>query len=84
MHYAEMFRVRPGQKLRLKKIDAAFKGHHEAEAAAAVEIEHYRRKMAKSSCTGSMRLHKKPPSLWQPLKLRPSGAWHWNGCARKG
>jgi PPK2 family polyphosphate:nucleotide phosphotransferase len=47
MHYAEMFRVRPGRKLRLKKIDAGFKGHHEAEAAAAVEIEHYRQKMAK-------------------------------------
>jgi PPK2 family polyphosphate:nucleotide phosphotransferase len=47
MHYAEMFRVRAGRKPRLTKIDAAFKGHHEAEAAATVEIEHYRQKMAK-------------------------------------
>ena len=39
--------MRPGRKLRLKKIDPAYKGHHEAEATAAVEIEHYRQKMAK-------------------------------------
>ena len=47
MNYGETFRVRPGRKLRLKKIDPAYKGHHEAEATAAVEIEHYRQKMAK-------------------------------------
>ena len=47
MNYGEAFRVRPGRKLRLKKIDPAYKGHHEAEATAAVEIEHYRQKMAK-------------------------------------
>jgi len=47
MNYGETFRVRPGRKLRLKKIDPAYKVHHEAEATAAVEIEHYRQKMAK-------------------------------------
>ena len=47
MNYGEAFRVRPGRKLRLKKIDPAYMGHHEAEATAAVEIEHYRQKMAK-------------------------------------
>jgi PPK2 family polyphosphate:nucleotide phosphotransferase len=39
--------VRPGHKLKLEKVDAGFKGRHETEAAAAVEIEHYRQKMAK-------------------------------------
>jgi PPK2 family polyphosphate:nucleotide phosphotransferase len=47
VHYSDKFRVKPGHKLRLKKIDAGFKGHHETEEAAAVEIEHYRHKMAK-------------------------------------
>jgi PPK2 family polyphosphate:nucleotide phosphotransferase len=47
MRYASMFRVRPGSKLRLKDIDPAYKGHHETEREAAVEIEHYRQKMAK-------------------------------------
>ena len=45
--YSDLFRVRPGHKLKLEKVDAGFKGHHETEAAAAVEIEHYRQKMAK-------------------------------------
>jgi PPK2 family polyphosphate:nucleotide phosphotransferase len=47
VHYSDKLRVKPGHKLRLKKIDAGFKGHHETEEAAAVEIEHYRHKMAK-------------------------------------
>src|SRR5246127_2757536 len=47
MRYASMFRVRPGNKLRLKDIDPAYKGHHETEQEVAVEIEHYRQKMAK-------------------------------------
>jgi len=47
MNYGNQFRIKPGHKLRLGKIDAGYKGHHEAEAVAAVEIEHYRHKMAK-------------------------------------
>lgn len=47
MNYGNQFRIRPGHKLRLGKIDAGYKGRHEAEAVAAVEIEHYRHKMAK-------------------------------------
>jgi PPK2 family polyphosphate:nucleotide phosphotransferase len=46
-HYSDKFRVKPGHKLKLKKVDAGFKGHHETEEAAADEIEHYRQKMAK-------------------------------------
>ena len=46
-HYSDKFRVKPGHKLKLKKVDAGFKGHHETEEAATVEIEHYRHKMAK-------------------------------------
>jgi len=46
-HYGDKFRVKPGHKLRLEKLDAGYKGHHETEEAAAVEIEHYRQKMAK-------------------------------------
>ena len=47
VHYSDKLRVKPGHRLKLKKIDAGFKGHHETEEAAAVEIEHYRHKMAK-------------------------------------
>ena len=46
-HYGDKFRVKPGHKLRLEKLDAGYKGHHETEEAAAVEIEHYRHEMAK-------------------------------------
>jgi PPK2 family polyphosphate:nucleotide phosphotransferase len=47
MQYENMFRVRPGRKLRLKDIDPGYRGHHETEQEAAVELEHYRQKMAK-------------------------------------
>jgi PPK2 family polyphosphate:nucleotide phosphotransferase len=47
MRYERLFRVKPGRKLRLKDIDPDYKGHHETEQAAAVELEHYRQKMAK-------------------------------------
>ena len=47
VHYSDKFRVKPGHRLKLKRIEAGFKGHHETEEAAAVEIEHYRQKMAK-------------------------------------
>jgi PPK2 family polyphosphate:nucleotide phosphotransferase len=47
MGYENMFRVKPGRKLRLKDIDPGYKGHHETEQKAVVELEHYRQKMAK-------------------------------------
>lgn len=47
MRFEKMFRVKPDKKLRLKDIDPAFKGKHETEQDAAVEIDHYRQKMAK-------------------------------------
>ena len=31
MRYDSMFRVKPGEKLRLKDIDPDYKGHHETE-----------------------------------------------------
>jgi PPK2 family polyphosphate:nucleotide phosphotransferase len=47
MQFEGTFRVKPGSKLRLKDIDPAYKGHHETHQDAAIEIEHYRQKMAK-------------------------------------
>jgi PPK2 family polyphosphate:nucleotide phosphotransferase len=47
MHYEDKFRIKPGKKLKLKRIDPSFKGHHESEQQAAIEIEHYRHEMAK-------------------------------------
>ena len=46
MRFEKMFRVKPDKKLRLKDIDPAYRGQHETEQDAAVEIEHYRQKMA--------------------------------------
>jgi PPK2 family polyphosphate:nucleotide phosphotransferase len=47
MHYEGKFRIKPGKKLKLKRVDPSFKGRHESEQQAAVEIEHYRHEMAK-------------------------------------
>jgi PPK2 family polyphosphate:nucleotide phosphotransferase len=41
MKYSEKFRVKPGNTVRLNKIDAAFKDKHEDQASALVEIEKY-------------------------------------------
>ena len=46
MDYRKQFLVEPGQKLRLKHLDPAFKGHHETHETAAPELEHYREKLA--------------------------------------
>jgi PPK2 family polyphosphate:nucleotide phosphotransferase len=46
MRFEKKFRVKPNEKLRLKDIDPAFRGQHETEQDAAVEIEHFRQKMA--------------------------------------
>ncbi len=41
MKYSENFRVKPGNTVRLNKIDAAFKDKHEDQASALVEIEKF-------------------------------------------
>ncbi len=46
MDYRKQFLVEPGQKLHLKRLDPAFKGHHETHETAAPELEHYRQKLA--------------------------------------
>ncbi|MGH6822493.1 MAG: polyphosphate kinase 2 family protein [Methylocella sp.] len=46
MDYRKMLIVNPGQKLRLKDIDPAFKGRHETHESAAQELEKYRQKLA--------------------------------------
>src|SRR6202023_716261 len=46
MDYRKQMIVKPGQKLRLKDIDPAFKGRHETHEAAAQELERYRQKLS--------------------------------------
>jgi PPK2 family polyphosphate:nucleotide phosphotransferase len=46
MDYREQMIVNPGQKLRLKNVDPAFKGHHETHESAAQELERYRQKLS--------------------------------------
>jgi PPK2 family polyphosphate:nucleotide phosphotransferase len=46
LDYRKTFRVKPGQKLRLSKIDPAYKGKHESEEAAKGETEHYHKQLA--------------------------------------
>jgi PPK2 family polyphosphate:nucleotide phosphotransferase len=45
MKYAHRFRVNPGDKVRLRDIDPAFKDHRESHKAAAEEIEHDQKKL---------------------------------------
>lgn len=47
MDYRKEFRVDPGDKLRLNKLDPAYKGKHESEAEAKQETENYRQKLAR-------------------------------------
>ena len=46
MDYRKKFRVKPGAKLRLGKIDPDYVGKHESEEQAKQEIEHYERHLA--------------------------------------
>ena len=46
MDYRKQFRVKPGQKLRLNKIDPTYTGKHESEEAAKGETEHYHMQLA--------------------------------------
>jgi polyphosphate kinase 2 (PPK2 family) len=45
--YRDKLIVKPGQRLRLKDADPAFKGHYETQEAAAPELEQYRQKLTK-------------------------------------
>ena len=47
MDYRKQFRVKPGQKLRLNKLDPAYAGKHETEATAKEETEHFLKKLAR-------------------------------------
>ncbi len=46
MDYQKKFRVKPGEKLRLKKLDPSFTGEHESAAIAKEAREHRRAKLA--------------------------------------
>ncbi|MGB3583571.1 MAG: polyphosphate kinase 2 family protein [Roseiarcus sp.] len=46
LDYQKKFRVKPGEKLRLKKLDPSFTGEHESEAIAKEATEHSRAKLA--------------------------------------
>jgi len=45
MSYFEKFKVKPGSKVKLKKIDPSFSGGHKGAKSAADEIEHYQEKL---------------------------------------
>jgi PPK2 family polyphosphate:nucleotide phosphotransferase len=47
LDYRKQFRVKPGEKLRLNKLDPAYKGKHESEAEAKEEAEHFLKKLAR-------------------------------------
>jgi PPK2 family polyphosphate:nucleotide phosphotransferase len=47
LDYRKAFRVKSGQKLRLSKIDPAYKGKHETESSAKEETEHYIKELAR-------------------------------------
>ena len=47
MDYRKQFRVKPGEKLRLNKLDPAYKSKHESEAEAKEEAEHFLKKLAR-------------------------------------
>ena len=46
MKYSEMFRVKPGSKLKLSKVDAGFTDRHEDHESALAELEHNTRRLA--------------------------------------
>ena len=46
MDYRKKFRVKPGEKLRLGKIDPSFTGEHQSDAMAREATEHSRAKLA--------------------------------------
>lgn len=47
MKYSEMFRVKPGSRVRLDRIDASFSDKHEDQTSALGEIEKYKQRLRK-------------------------------------
>jgi PPK2 family polyphosphate:nucleotide phosphotransferase len=47
LDYRKQFRVKPGEKLRLNKLDPAYKDKHESEAEAKEETEHFLKKLTR-------------------------------------
>ena len=47
MDYRKQFRVKPGHKFRLNKLDPAYSGKHESEVDAKEETEHFLKKLAR-------------------------------------
>jgi len=47
LDYRKQFRVKPGEKLRLDKLDPAYKAKHESEATAKEETEHFLKKLTR-------------------------------------
>jgi polyphosphate kinase 2 (PPK2 family) len=47
LDYRKALRVKPGEKLKLSKIDPAYRGKHESEVAAKEETERYIKKLAR-------------------------------------
>ena len=47
MDYRKRFRVKPGQKPRLNKLDPSYSGKHESEAEAKEETEHFLKELAR-------------------------------------
>jgi PPK2 family polyphosphate:nucleotide phosphotransferase len=45
MNYLQRFKVAPGSKVKLKKIDSSFKDGHQSHKSAAGEIAHYQKKL---------------------------------------
>ena len=66
MNYLKQFRVAPGSKVDLSKVDAGFKGTHESHEHALPEIEAYTR--CSSACRGATPRARTAPSTmcWEP------------------
>jgi PPK2 family polyphosphate:nucleotide phosphotransferase len=47
LDYRKQFRVKPGQRVRLNKLDPAYAGKHESEPDAKEDAEHYLKKLAR-------------------------------------
>jgi PPK2 family polyphosphate:nucleotide phosphotransferase len=47
LDYRQQFRIQPGEKVRLNKLDPAYKAKHESEAEAKEQTEHFLKKLAR-------------------------------------
>jgi hypothetical protein len=73
MRYRETFIIKHGERLILKGVDPAGKGHHESEPAAKDEIEHYRSQLAQlQSLLYAVKKRSRPgsgPGSFEPGRL---------------